>query len=93
MVEQFKTNMNRNKKMSTLNLVSFWQVSVGTQDVNINPLEGEGGGGRNACLNIPTHNFTSNNGHQVKSYVLVFRVSLVHDQENGKCFLLCVFLW
>ncbi|XP_047485478.1 polycomb protein suz12-A-like isoform X2 [Penaeus chinensis] len=63
-------------------------VSVGTQDVNINPPEGEGGGGgggvgRNATLSIPTHNFTASNGHQVKSYVLVFRVSLVHDQENA----------
>lgn len=58
--------------------------------MNINPPEGEGGGGggggggRNATLSIPTHNFTASNGHQVKSYVLVFRVSLVHDQENGE---------
>ena len=65
-------------------LCNHLQVSVGTQDVCINPPEGEGGG-RNATLSIPTHNFTANNGHQVKSYVLVFRVTLVHDQENGEC--------
>ncbi|XP_069954333.1 polycomb protein suz12-A isoform X1 [Cherax quadricarinatus] len=82
-VETFIVKMcHKKRKESSAPLM---QVSVGTQDVNINPSEGEGGGGcgRNACLSIPTHNFTSSNGHQVKSYVLVFRVSLVHDQENA----------
>ncbi|XP_069161563.1 polycomb protein suz12-A isoform X2 [Procambarus clarkii] len=80
-VETFIVKMcHKKRKESSAPLM---QVSVGTQDVNINPAEGEGGGGRNSCLSIPTHNFTSSNGHQVKSYVIVFRVSLVHDQENA----------
>lgn len=86
-VETFIVKMCHKKRKESS--APMMQVSVGTQDVNINPPEGEGGGGggggggRNATLSIPTHNFTASNGHQVKSYVLVFRVSLVHDQENA----------
>lgn len=58
-------------------------MSVGTQDVSINPMS-SGSEGPSATLTIPTHNFTATNGHQVKSYVLVFKVSLLHDQENGE---------
>ncbi|KAK7043823.1 Polycomb protein suz12, partial [Halocaridina rubra] len=86
-VETFIVKMCHKKRKESSS--PLMQVSVGTQDVNINPPEGEGcgggggGGGRNSTLSIPIHNYTSSNGHQVKSYVLIFRVSLVHDQENA----------
>ncbi|XP_045135994.1 polycomb protein suz12-A-like isoform X3 [Portunus trituberculatus] len=85
-VETFIVKMcHKKRKESSAPLM---QVSVGTQDVSINPTEssGGGGGGGGRCyptISIPTHSFTWSNGHQVKSYVMVFRVTLVHDQENA----------
>ena len=65
--------------------MNYKQASVGTKDIIINPRDDEDSdAGRNATISIPTHNFTASNGHQVKSYVLLFRVNVVHDQENGK---------
>ncbi|XP_068249391.1 polycomb protein suz12-A isoform X1 [Palaemon carinicauda] len=89
-VETFIVKMcHKKRKESSSPLMQVFRkaVSVGTQDVIINPSEGEGGlgigCGRTATISIPTHSFMANNGHQVKSYILVFRVSLVHDQENA----------
>ncbi|KAL7634211.1 UNVERIFIED_CONTAM: hypothetical protein RMT77_015540 [Armadillidium vulgare] len=67
------------------------QISVGVKDVLINPSENDKCNSGNSVkdsyksssmLSIPTYHFTANNGHQVKSFVLVFRVTFVHDQEN-----------
>ncbi|CAL4117818.1 unnamed protein product [Meganyctiphanes norvegica] len=82
-VETFIVKMcHKKRKESTAPLM---KISVGTQDVSINPSRSGGLCVHNkpATLTIPSNNFTFNNGHQVKSYVLVFNVVLAHDQENA----------
>lgn len=63
-------------------IAPLMETSMGIQDVPINPTKSDTFKLKPTSLSIPSSNFSSSNGHLVKSFVLVFKVILKHDQEN-----------